>query len=101
MQIAVLIRRDHFVILGEGKYSDRLIAGLQCFALTAFLCLKDDPLNIVRLQHWMLHRTNSDGDGLSIDLHYGVLSSDDRYSIAAKCYHTHAHNASGYLGAFL
>jgi hypothetical protein len=71
MQVAVFIRSDRFIAPGKSEYSNRLIAGFQGLALAAFLCLKDDPLNIMRLQHRMFHRTNSDGDGLSVDLHYG------------------------------
>lgn len=68
MQIAILIGRDHGVARNKSKGGDRSFAGLQRLALTSLLRLKQDPFNIVGLQHGVLHRADGHSDGLSVHL---------------------------------
>ena len=71
MQVAIFVGCDHFIAFGEREACRGPVAGLQRFALTAILGLKEDPLDEVRLQHGMLHRADRDGDGPPVHLHDG------------------------------
>ncbi len=74
MQIAVFVCRDDLITLREREYGYRLIARFQGLALAALLGLQHDPLDVVRVQHGMLHSADADGHDLAVDL-------DDRYML--------------------
>ena len=66
VEIAVFIGSDNFVAGCESKDGNRLFSGLQLLALTPFLRLQQDPLNVVGLQHGMLCGADRDSDELPV-----------------------------------
>jgi hypothetical protein len=71
MQIAVFVCRNYGITLGEREDSDGFITRLQRFALAAFLRLEENPLDVVCVQHGMLHGADGHSYHLAVLLNHG------------------------------
>ena len=72
MKIAISINADGLLV-GEGKGDGGSLAYLETFALTALVGLKIYPKNAMLGYHGMLDRAHGNGDGASVDRHYGYM----------------------------